>query len=413
MSTASTSPSKCPFAELGDNFNLSNQDLAAVMRNARSQEPVTYLEEIDFWAVTRHADIKQILNDTENFSAEITLNPLLPLHDSVVEFLKQRKFAVFPVLSNNTTESHPRIRRQTQRAFSPVRIKKLESYIRQLVHEAVDSFEQDKHADLVGQMVYELPALVLFKLLGIPDEDVAEIKGWADKRLLLTFGKLDEAGQLEAAREIADYWDYCVQHVQRKVREPGDDLPSDMLANSDEPLSHEEITCVMFGLLLAGHETTTNASANTLHVLLEHRDAWTAICEDPGKIPDAIEESLRYRPSVVAWRRLVRQPVTVAGVDLEPGSRLLLFLASANRDENLFEDGETYDIERKNARDHIAFGFGQHFCLGAPLARYELQIILEELSQRLPNLRLSESCEYNPIETIQFRGPQTLNVVWD
>jgi cytochrome P450 len=291
----------------------------------------------------------------------------------------------------------------------------LEPYIRQLVDEAVSEFIEDKRADLVAQLVYELPALVLFKLLGVPSKDVAHIKRWADDRLLLTFGRLDGERQLEAASNLADYWDYCVDLVQQKMADPGDDLTSDMLAaraEDESALSIEDINNVVFGLLLAGHETTTNASANAILTLLQEEGAWAELAENPDLIPAAVEEILRFRPSVVAWRRLARKPVEIAGVSIAAGDRVLCFLASANRDEDKFEDSERFNMHRKDARAHISFGFGSHFCLGAPLARFELQVILEGLTKKIPHLRLAGEQSFAMIETVQFRGPKELWVEW-
>jgi cytochrome P450 len=408
--------SQCPVSALADTFHLSNEQLEAVMRRARAESPVVYLDEIDFWAVTRYEDIKAVLGDKERFSAEITLQPLRPVAPEVIEVFKQRNFSPRPTLSNNENENHARVRRVAQAAFSPRRNQKLEPYIRQLVNDAVDGFETDKRADLVEQLVYELPALVLFKLLGIPEEDVQQIKMWADSRLVLSFGKPAVEEQIVAANHMADYWDYCLDLVQQRIKSPQDDLPSDMLemrSGDDSILEIEDINNVVFGLLLAGHETTTNMSANAILTLLENRDSWNAIVADPGLIPNACEECLRYRPSVVAWRRLAREDVELSGVSIAAGQRILCFLPSGNRDEDRVADGEIFDISRSDARAHISFGFGRHFCLGAPLARFELVVIIEELARRLPNLRLADGQDLMPVETVQFRGPKELWVEWD
>jgi cytochrome P450 len=405
----------CPITSLSELYDLSNPELEQTLNHARAESPVTYLPDIGYWAISKYEDVKKILGDTENFSAEITLNPLEPFTDEVIALLKERNFTPRPTLSNNTREDHARIRRHTQIAFAPRRMKTLEPYIRELVDEAVGKFIDDKRADLVGQLVYELPALVLFRLLGVPPEDVAHIKQWADDRLLMTFGRLDPKRQLEAAKHLAEYWDYCLDLVQKKIGEPGDDLPSDMLATHAEDesaLSLEDINNVVFGLLLAGHETTTNASANAILTLLQEDGAWAELAQNPELIPGAIEEILRFRPSVVAWRRLAKEPVEIAGVKIPAGDRVLCFLASANRDEDKFENSEVFDMHRKDARAHIAFGFGNHFCLGAPLARFELQVIIEELTSRLPDLRLAGDQSLAMVETVQFRGPKELWVEW-
>ncbi len=409
-------PDQCPVSALSDTFHLSNEQLEAVMKRARAESPTFYLDDIDFWAVTKYDDIKTVLGDKERFSAEITLQPLRPVAPEVQELLQSRGFSPRPTLSNNEREDHARIRRVAQAAFSPRRNKKLEPYIRKLVNDAVDSFESDQRADLVAQLVYELPALVLFKLLGIPDSDVQKIKMWADSRLVLSFGKPSVEEQLVAAGHLADYWDYCLDLVQQRIETPQDDLPSDMLemrGGDDSVLEIQDVNNVVFGLLLAGHETTTNMSANAILSLLQKPDSWAALVEDPSLIPNAVEECLRFRPSVVAWRRLVRTNVELSGVRIPAGQRILCFLPSGNRDEDHVDNGEELDIHRKDARAHIAFGFGRHFCLGAPLARFELVVILEELARRLPGMRLADDQDLMPVETVQFRGPKELWVEWE
>ncbi len=409
------SPDQCPVSALSDTFHLSNEQLEAVMQKARAESPVVYLEDIDYWAVSKYADIKTVLGDKDRFSSEITLQPLRPVAPEVVELFKTRGFSPRPTLSNNENPNHAPVRRVAQAAFSPRRNKKLEPYIRQLVNDAVDGFEADKRADLVAQMVYELPALVLFKLLGVPEEDVQQIKTWADSRLVLSFGKPSVEEQLVAAGHIADYWDYCLDLVQQRIESPQDDLPSDMLAmrGDDANIEIEDVNNVVFGLLLAGHETTTNMSANAILTLLQEKASWDAIVADPSLIANTVEECLRFRPSVVAWRRLAKADVEIAGVPIAAGQRILCFLPSGNRDEERFDHGEDFDIRREDARGHIAFGFGRHFCLGAPLARFELVVILEELAKRLPGMRLAGDQDLMPVETVQFRGPQELWVEWD
>lgn len=149
------------------------------------------------------------------------------------------------------------------------------------------------------------------------------------------------------------------------------------------------------------------------HCLSEGFGAGRAgIATDPRRVRPAVEELIRYRPSVIAWRRKTRVAVEIAGTRIPAGANLLLYLASGNRDEAVFDRPEALDIGRGNARAHLSFGFGAHFCLGAPLARLELTIILEELTRRLPNLRLHDPSPPPVIETIQFRGPKELWVTW-
>ncbi|MEO1202913.1 MAG: cytochrome P450 [Pseudomonadota bacterium] len=320
------------------------------------------------------------------------------------------------IMVDNPGASHRKARRIVQRSFVPERLAALEPQIYRLVDAAIDEFIHAGEADLVDRMLYELPALVLFRLMDVPEDQVKNIKRWADNRLLFTWGRLGPDAQIAAAREMVDFWKYCVSHVRSKAANPGDDMPSFLLQAVDDDgatLSENEIVDIMFGVLLAGHETTTNQSANTLLSLLEHPPSWRALVEDPAKIPNAVEEGLRFRPSVIAWRRKALASSTIAGAEVPAGANLLILLAAANRDARVFAgDPSQFDIERADARKHIAFGYGAHFCLGAPLARLEMRVILERLTERIPGLRLRQDQRFEPIKTVQFRGPAQLWAQW-
>ena len=169
----------------------------------------------------------------------------------------------------------------------------------------------------------------------------------------------------------------------------------------------------MYELLFAGHETTTGLIGNALRQLLTHRHAWDDICRDASLIPNVVEEVLRFDSSVIAWRRRTTEAVKIGGVPVPAGVSLLLLFGSANRDPAVFEDPERFDIRRRNAREHLSLGQGTHYCLGAPLVRLEARVVLEELSARLPSLRLvpGQALRFQPNTT--FRGPLSLLAEWD
>ena len=169
---------------------------------------------------------------------------------------------------------------------------------------------------------------------------------------------------------------------------------------------------MVYGLLIAGHETTTSMSANAIVTLMRHRDAWERLCADPALIPNAVEELLRFDSSVITWRRKAVKAVEVAGVAIPEGAKLLLALCSGNRDDAHFPEPERLDLDRENAKTHLSFGFGIHYCLGAPLARLELKVILEELTRRLPSLRLVPDQPWEFPPNTSFRGPARLEVEW-
>src|SRR6185295_6617741 len=211
-----------------------------------------------------------------------------------------------------------------------------------------------------AQLAYELPALAIFRMLGIPDADVPSVKAWANSRVLLNFGDLPVAEQIEHALNLVKYWQYCERLIADRFAHPSDDLPGELVRlyqEGDQSISKHDIVSLCYGQLTAGHETTTNLLANGLKELLTCRAQWEDLCGDPGRIPAAVEELLRFGPPVFAWRRLVKRDTQIAGVDLPAGSKVLLLLGSANRDNSAFAVGDQLDIQRENAREHLAFGF--------------------------------------------------------
>ena len=177
-------------------------------------------------------------------------------------------------------------------------------------------------------------------------------------------------------------------------------------------LTLNEIASCMITLLVAGHETTTAQINNALLHLLSQREHWEALCGAPETIPQTLEEMMRYDPSVCTWRRLAVKASTISGVEIPAGSNLLLMLNSANRDANVFPEPDEMQTGRRNLKDQLAFGYGIHYCVGAPLARLEMQILLETLSRDLPEMRLVHGQALEYTRNISFRGPVSLRVTW-
>ena len=177
-------------------------------------------------------------------------------------------------------------------------------------------------------------------------------------------------------------------------------------------ISDDEIAGVLYSVLFAGHETTTTLMGNGLRELLAHRDNWEALVADPSLIPGAVDEVLRYAPSIVAWRRKALMDASIGGVPVPKGSNILLLLGSANRDETMFTDPQLFNIHRKDARKHLAFGYGIHTCVGQQLAKIEFIIALEELARRMPGLRLKPGQKFEFARNSSFRVPTALHVEW-
>jgi cytochrome P450 len=383
---------------------------------ARAATPVFYSPDLDYWVVTRYHDIRHIFQTPKVFSAANTLAPLQPICPAAAHLLDEGGFRPIPPLTNIDPPGHSRLRRLANVAFTPRRVAAMEPFVRELTGRFLTERLSSGRADLVRDLTWDLPALVIFRVLGIPDEDVPRVKAGAESRVLLMWGRPSEDEQARLAEGMAAFWRYAEILVVSRAEQPRDDFTSDLLRARDgdlPALGHHEVTQIVYELLIAGHETTTGLISNAVRQLLTQRHAWEEICRDASLIPNAVEEVLRFDSPVIAWRRQTTQAVEIGGVPVPAGANLLLLLGSANRDPAVFQDPEHFDIHRQNAEDHLALGQGVHYCLGAPLARLEARVVLEELSARLPGLRLvqGQTLRFRPNTT--FRGPLSLLVEWD
>lgn len=373
--------------------------------------PVFFDEDLNYWVVSRYDDCKRVLRDYPVFSASNSLAPVSAPCPHAAEALAKGGFRSIPTITNVDPPAHTRTRRIAHAAFTPRRVSEMEDVVRDLVATYLNEHLRDGRSDIVADLTWELPALVLFHILGVPASDMSLVKEGGKTRLRFLFGRADEDEQVATATGMAKFWQYCEMLATERRANPVDDFTSDLVHTPDksgEPLSQQEVATILFGLLLAGHETTTNMLGNGLRRLLEQRDRWDAICGDPSLIPNTVEEVLRYDSSVIHWRRKTTQEVELSGVTLPADANVLVAIGAANRDPSVFENPDHFDIGRANARDHLSFGFGPHICLGASLARLEGRVVLEELTKRQPSLRIvpDQTFEFMPI--IGFRGPSEL-----
>jgi cytochrome P450 len=406
----------CPrhnYSEDFDPLDLTNP--YPLLEDARQEKPIFYSPEIDYWVITRYDDIKTIFRDHEAYTAENTITPIVPFSDTVKAMLSDGEYTPQPVLSNNVPPSHTRIRGVVNKLFVPRRMNSFASAIRGIADKAIDKIIDQGSVDIVDALTYEYPAYVLFHVLGVPDEDVPQVKAWAGNRLKLYYGRPIPDEQIAMTKNLMPFWKYTVNLINEKVADPQDDLTSDLIRmrdGDDNILTLNEIASCMITLLVAGHETTTAQINNGLLHWLTQREHWEALCKNPESIPQAIEEMMRYDPSVCTWRRLARKTTTINGVAIPEGSNLLLMLNSGNRDASMFPDPDKLDITRSNVKDHLALGYGIHYCVGAPLARLEMGILLEQLTKRMPTMRLTPDQKIEYTRNISFRGPIELQVEW-
>ena len=421
LSVETPTAPNCPITPLGEAFNPFTDpyisDPYAFFAQARREEAVFYSPEIDHWVVSLYKDVKTILQDTKTYSARMAQSPIKPWPKTAVDLLNAQNFKLIPNLSNNDPPSHTHVRRFLNDAFTPRRIQWLEPHVRRIVNESIDKFIDKGRCDLIKELLYETPARVLFIFLGIPADDIDKVKIWSAGRALLTWGKLSDEEIMAQMPTFIEYIRYCYDLVDELDKNPGEDYTSELLnrlkSEQPEDFDKNRVVITLFGLLMAGHETTTNQSGNGIRSLLHQRESWQALCQNPDLIPNACEELLRYDSSVITWRRVAKRDVTIEGVTIPKDSQILVLLGAANRDETHFEEAEKLDIYRANAKQHLSFGQGVHYCLGAPLARLELKIFLEELTRRIPSLRLVEGQTYRYSPNTAHRGPTSLWVEWD
>jgi cytochrome P450 len=382
----------------------------------REQHPVFYSRELDYWVLSRYQDVRTVFRDTTTYSASIALSPVQPPCPHAQAALRDGGFRSVPTLTNADPPQHTRARRIANAAFTHRRVAQMEDFIRAIVVRFVEERLRAGHTDVVRALTWELPMLVIFEVLGVPAEDVPRVKAWGGDRLRFMFGRADEAEQTRVAEGMAAFWRYTEELATDRRERPRDDFTSELVRAIDangEPLTQAEACTILFGLLLAGHETTTNLLTNGLRRFLEQRAIWEELCADPSLIPNAVEELLRFDSSVVMWRRRTKVPTRVRDVEIPADANLLLLIGAANRDPEVFEDPDRFDIRRPNARDHLSFGIGNHLCLGAPLARLEARVVFEELTRRLPSLRLVPDQELAFPAYIAFRAPRALQVEWN
>ena len=389
-----------------------------ILAQLRVGAPISYVENLNLWLVTRYDDAKAILLDPATYSNAMTQKPLFPIAEEAQQILDAANFMPHPApvgLTGSDAPIHTRLRKHLARAmaFTPKKIASLEEAVAQSSAELIDAFAHRGHSELVSELTGVLPARVVFKIIGFPEEDHEQLRLWCSDRLTMFWGRSSVAEQCKVADGLAKYWSYCLAFAEAEQGPAC--LTTELIRVSRDdpnPLSRIEIAGILFGLIFAGQETTANVLTETFRMLLEDRARWKALMEDRTLIPNAFEETLRLAPPIAAWRRITTKPTTLSGVDLPAGAVVLVHLGSAGHDESTFTDSESFDAKRENATKHFAFGHGVHFCLGAPLSRMEARILINSVIDRIPDIRLRTPQTFEYVPNIAFRGPKQLFVEW-
>jgi cytochrome P450 len=359
-----------------------HEDPYPVYRRLREEAPVYHNDDIGFWALSRHRDVLAGFKDTASFSSAkgISLE---------VSELSEDASVVLSFLGMDPPQ-HGRMRGLVSRGFTPRRVNALEPRIRELAAGYVDSFADRGSCDFVADFAGRLPMDVVSEMLAVPASDRDMLRGWSDTVLHREEGVIGvpQAG-IEASGRLLGYFVQLV--AERRVR-PGEDLASALLAVEldGERLEDRDVIAFCYLMIIAGNETTTKLLANALYWLERNPAERDKVRRDPARIPDWVEETLRYDNSTQLMTRTVTRDLELQGEKLREGERLVLLIGSANRDPEVFPDPDRFDLDRDTSA-HLSFGKGAHFCLGAALARLEARVSLEEVWKRLPEYAIDET----------------------
>jgi cytochrome P450 len=379
-------------------------------RALRENDPIHRSEMMESWVLTRYADIDAVLTDNR-FSADRSR-----ARTRFAAMMEEQREQYGPMSSAQTMltsdpPDHTRLRKLVSKAFTPRAVENLRSRIQQIVDYLLVEAGKKGEFDIIHDLAYPLPVIVIAEMLGVPPEDRHRFKEWSDKVVATLGGPFTPPEVLESGRiAIEELAEYLGEVIAKRRAEPKEDLISGLIAAEEggTVLSEEEIfaTCIL--LLIAGNETTTNLIGTSMLALFNNPDQMDRLRKEPGLISSAVEELLRFAGPVHGTGRVPKEDIEIAGHVFHEGEMVFTLLAAGNRDPAHYENPDRLDIGR-NPTDHLAFGDGIHFCLGAPLARAEAQISIGSLVQSFQKLRLvDENPEFGG--TFIIRGPKRLNV---
>lgn len=351
----------------------------------RREDPVHWHEEPNgpgFWAVTKHEDVKHVSRTPSIFSSSPTTN----IWDPPPEYLHFVK----GIMLNMDPPQHNAYRNTINKGFMPRRVAQLEDYIRGAAKTIVDAVARRGECDFVEDVAALLPMTMICELFGIPEPERRYAYTLANR---LISGDDPEVQVREGDSEAAflETFDYAVKLAAYKREHPGQDLAT-LLVNAE--IEGKPVDDLVFGtfvvmMIVAGNETTRTVTSNGMVRLIHHPGQRHALIADPARIPAAVEEMLRYDPGVHHFRRTAKVDTQLHGKSIRAGDKVVLWYGSANRDDAVFTDPHAFDITRANASEHLTFGIGQHYCLGASVARSQLRAIFTEVLTRLPDMELA------------------------
>lgn len=397
-----------------------------VFERARRECPVFYYEPLNFWAVTRYEDVAGIIGDHHTFSSRAF--GVVPIPEQLADRVPADFFSK-ALLASDPPE-HTLMRKHGQKALTRGRIAAMEGTINDICHALIDAFIDDGECDLMTQFANEVTLRTVVRMLGLPQDDVHLLRSWArdvvavitpralarDDGTLVPAKAMTEEERLERYGRIADARDYFRAMIDARTAEPREDLISALVAVKDEDgnptLERERIVSHLSELITAGTTTTANLIGQMVRLFDANPTQRAAVIADPARMENAVEEALRHSGSTLGVFRFATRDVEIGGIPIPAGSLVWACYASTGRDEQRFEHADRFDIDRADASDHLEFGIGRHFCMGAPLGRLESRIAVSALYERIPNLVVVPDQELDYVPSLVTSSLRHLRVRW-
>jgi cytochrome P450 len=362
----------------------------------RDSAPVYHIPSTDIWAVSRFADVQAVLHDPMVFSSTGGVGPQWRQH---------------PMMSMYDPPKHTRLRRIVAKHFTPKYLAGLGPRMQETTTRLLAVMQRDGGGDFVADFAEPLMSSLIADLLGIPEHRRADFRRWSQPTVQVLATGLDAQAAAAAERTRVEFVTYLKQLIaERRTTAPPDGARPDIItlllaANDDDGLTPSEVTAFCVLLLVAGFETAVNGLSNTAHLLLQHPDAWQSVRAEPPLIAGMIEEALRFDAPVQAFCRNTLVDAEVAGVRIPARQKVMVLFGSANRDPRQYRDAATFDL-RRNPTDHLGFGSGVHYCIGAPLARIQYSIAWQVFASRVA--RMTAAAEPVTAQNALMRGFRSL-----
>lgn len=376
----------------------------------RRESPIHWDEDNAWWLLTRHADVREVSRHPEIYSSE----PKGPWHVFEHRFSMQAMDG----------KAHLRHRNIVSRAFTPRMVSILTDRAKGYADAAIDGLAGRRSAEFVTDLAVPVPMRIIADMLGVADGDLASFREWSDAMVIAGGGHAPAEQLARSGELVGELQAYIAETVRKHRAQPEDDILSRIIAASDEGLlddmpdgtranrlDPDEIKDMAMFLLIAGNETTRNGIAQGMLALFEHPEQRARLASDPSLWSTAADEILRWTTPVRAMRRVALEDATLAGQAIRNGESVVMVYASANRDEAVFYDAQSFLVDR-TPNEHLSLGFGPHYCLGANLARMEIHLTLQRILERLPEIRLAKGAEPTFTPSALIDGIEEMPVEW-